>query len=244
MRSCTDIMNKPKFLIFDIENSQSLGYFFDVWESNINHDDIVIPSYIFCISYSWLDSNTVHTLSIQDFPRFKKDIHDDTEILKEFSKVIEQADILVGHNIDKFDIKKINGRLFLKGLPPMPSVKTLDTLKIAKRYFKLDYNGLDPISKDLGLSGKVENNKGLWRKCFEGDVKSLKLMAHYNRNDVKINKEVFKKELPFIKFPISKEFRCPNEVCGSYDIRLKGIRDNKQRFICNNCGSWGSCKTL
>lgn len=234
--------NKLKICIFDIENSQNLGYFFDVWESNINHDDIVIPSYIFCISYSWYGTDKVHTLCIQDFPRFKKDIHDDSEVLREFSKIVEQADILVGHNIDRFDIRKINGRLFLKGLPPIPQVKTLDTLKIAKRYFKLDYNGLDAIAKDLGFSGKVENNKGLWRKCFEGDVKSLKLMAKYNKNDVKINKKVFEKEMPYIKNSLSKGVQCPNLLCQSYDIQWRGYKNEKKRFQCKICRSWGTCK--
>jgi hypothetical protein len=232
----------PKICVFDIENSQSLGYFFDVYETSINHDDIVIPSYIFCISYSWWGEDRVYTLCIQDFPRFKKDIHDDTEVLKEFSKVVEQADILVGHNIDRFDIKKINGRLFLKGLPPMPTVKTIDTLRIAKKYFRLDYNGLDAISKDLGLSGKTENSKGLWRKCFEGDIKSLNQLAKYNKNDVRINKKVFEREMPFLKLVLSKEFVCHNPVCGSREVILKGCRDNKQRFICNKCGSWGCVK--
>jgi len=234
--------NKPKICVFDIESSHNLGFFFDVWESNIPKENIVIPWYIFCISYSWLDSNKVECINIKDFTRFKKDKHSDIEVLKEFSKIVEQADILVGHNIDRFDIKKINARLFLNNLPPMPIVKTLDTLRIAKRYFKLDYNGLDAIAKDLGCPGKLENSKGLWRKCFEGDKKSLELMGKYNRNDVKINKKVFERELPFIKNTLSKYFQCQNPICKSLNIRLKGIRNGKQRYCCNKCNSWGSCK--
>lgn len=232
-------MKNPRILVFDIENSQSLGYFFDTYDTSINHDDIVIPSYIFCVSYSLWGSNTVHTLSIQDFPRFKREKHNDIEVLKAFSKIVEQADILVGHNINSFDLRKINGRLFLNGLPPIPAVKTLDTLRIAKKYFRLDYNGLDALAKDLGFSGKIHNEKGLWRKCFEGDVKSLKAMSRYNRNDVKINKKVFEKEMPFIKSLLSKEPICPNVLCGSSEIELRGVRDDKQRFVCKKCKSWG-----
>lgn len=215
-----------------------------MWETNISPEDILIHSYIFCIAYSWYGSKKVHVINITDFPLFKKDIHDDTEVLKAFSKIAEQADILVGHNIDKFDIKKFNARLVKKKLAPVPRTKTIDTLKLARQYFGFSHNSLDAVSRELGVGGKVSNKKGMWRRCFEGIVKDLLKMARYCKNDIVINKGVLRILIPFMKTPITKEYRCQNPICMSYDIQLRGVSKNKkeQRFVCNICKKWGQAK--
>src|SRR3990167_298209 len=174
-----------KILLWDLESSYNSGYFFDVWETNIDHFNIDVPSFIHCLSYRWYGESKIHTISILDDPRrFKKDIHDDYYVLKEFSKIIAEADMQVAHNGDRFDIKKFNERLLLRGLPPLPNIKSYDTLKIARRYFKLDYNSLDYLGKTLGYKGKMDNPKGLWRDCFNGDKKALLHLARYNRQDI------------------------------------------------------------
>lgn len=240
--------NKPRLLIFDIENAANLCFSFDTYEATINADDIVVPSYIFCISFRWFGQKKIHTINIKDFPLFKKDIHDDTEVLKAFAKVFNEADVVVGHNIRRFDIKKINYRLSVKKLQPMEHKKIYDTYQIAKQYFGFNHNGLEAIAKAHGYKGKIQNEKGLWPGCWNGDPIKLEKMGRYNRRDVDINTFVFKIQMPFIKMPVIKkngEARCQNPACLSDDIQFRGFGANAsgryRKFSCK-CGSWGSSR--
>lgn len=233
---------KPKILIFDIENSAHLCFSFDTWDARINPDDIEVPSYIYCISYRWYGQKKIHTISIRNFPLFKKDIHSDREVLKAFAKVWAEADIVVGHNIKKFDIKKINWRLDKHKLPPYEHKKIYDTLLIDRQYFGRPHHSLDAVAKDRGYVRKIVNEKGLSKRCWYGDVKALKEMETYNRRDVLINTLAFEDDMPFLKTGVSKNVRCSNDTCGSYDIQMRGIRGNTHSFQCNVCFKWGHIK--
>ncbi len=239
---------KQKILIWDIESSLQEVLCFDTREQNIALDNIEIERYIHCISYKWYGEKKIHTISQLNDTNFKKHIHSDKYVLTEFSKIISQADIWVAHFGVGFDIKMFNGRLLLSGLPPLPNIPHYDTCLLARSLFKLNSNKLDYLAKQLGYKGKTENAKGLWRKCFEGDEKSLKQMAKYNRNDVDILNFVFEKMMPFIKIhPITpKDAKCKNLICQSSNIEFRGYGYNKngkyRRFQCRECSTWGSYK--
>ena len=238
-------MEEPKILIFDEEISKTLAYTFDFWEARINPEDIVIPWFMFCISYRWYGQKKLNNISIIDFPRYKRDKYNDIELLKAFSKVINEADVLVGHNITRFDIKKLNARLILKGLPPTKHTETLDTLQMCRKYFGFTHNSLGAVAEALGYKGKTNNEKGLWRKCFEGDLNAHKKMIKYCNNDIDINTFVFEKLMPFIKNRMIKrngEIKCQNMLCGSDNIQKRGVRNGNQKFSCKDCGSWGQIK--
>ena len=54
---------------------------------------------------------------------------DDTKLVKEFIQVIKQADEIVAHNGDKFDMKELRTRALLTENLMFPVYRTLDTLK-------------------------------------------------------------------------------------------------------------------
>ncbi|KKK52870.1 hypothetical protein LCGC14_3100570, partial [marine sediment metagenome] len=84
---------------------------------------------------------------------------------------------------------------------------------------------------------------------FKGDVKAIKQMVKYNRQDIVILEFVFNKLMPFIKnYALNmsmflKGARCVNPTCGSEDIQWRGwsyTRVGKyRRLVCNVCGAWG-----
>ena len=236
---------KQKILIWDIESSLNEVLCFDTHEQNIQPDNIIVERYIHCIAYRWYGEKTVHLISQLDDPHFKKHIHSDEYVLRKFREVISQADAWVAHYGSHFDIKMVNGRLLLNGLEPLPNIKSYDTCILARSHFKLNYNNLDYLAKSLGYKGKTHNAQGLWRRCFEGDVKSLKQMGNYCKNDVDILTYVFEKLLPFLKtHPITpKNVLCQNPICQSNDIEYRGYCVNKtgkhRRYQCKHCGSWG-----
>lgn len=241
-----------KILLFDIESSLSEVLTFEFFDANIPHTNIRTERFIHCISWKFYGEDKIYSVSVLDDPkRFKKNPHDDTHVLKVFSEAIKKADALTGHNSNSFDIKMIQGRLLLNGLPPLSNFQSYDTYRIAKKLFRLPSNKLDYLAKVLGLGKKTNNPSDLWQRAFDGDVKALKQMVKYNRNDVVILEKVFEKLMPHVKnnpLKRSEEAVCKNPACGSVQVRLKGTRMTKsgrnQEYCCVLCGSYGSYKIV
>ena len=66
--------------------------------------------------------------------------------------MFDEADVVIAHNGDKFDMRKANAR-FGHYEPPMP-VQQVDTLKVARKYFKFESNKLGDLGEHLGLGNK------------------------------------------------------------------------------------------
>src|ERR1700719_3656227 len=106
-------------------------------------------------AYKIAGEKKVHTRCLADYPGYKKNTEDDKALVTDLWTIFDQADIQIGHNADKFDIKKSNARFLMHKLNPPSPYKTVDTLKIARRAFKLDSNKLDDLGYYLGLGRKL-----------------------------------------------------------------------------------------
>lgn len=246
MRETLSHTNKPRICFIDLESSYNSGYFFGAYEQDINFTEIIQERHLHCAGYKFSDERTVHVISqLDNRKRWKKNIHDDYHVVSELMKVIEKADIIVAHNLFGFDLPMLQGRILLNGLKPLPEIKGLDTLRIARRHFKLPYNNLNYLAKVFGLGSKTENPKGLWRDCFEGSEKAMRQMSKYNKNDVLLLEGIFKKLMPFVKFPRTKEVQCQNPGCGSFEVQMRGydVKKTLRRFQCKQCFAWGQQKT-
>ena len=151
------------------------------------------------------------------------------------------------HNCDAFDVKKANARFIFHGLEPPSPYKTIDTLKLARKYFKFDSNRLDNLGQYLKLGRKLPHTgKHLWLGCMDGDLKSWDLMKRYNKQDVVLLEKVYLKlrgwnqSSPNLNMIFGGIFNCPN--CGSDQIIKKGYQYTRisayQRWKCLNCGAW------
>ena len=244
--------HKLKLLSFDIESSLSEVLTFEFFDANIPHTNIRTERFIHCISWKFHDEKEVHSVSVlDDKKRFKKNPHDDTHVLKVFSEVLKKSDAIIGHNSNSFDVKMVQGRLLLNGLPPLPNIQSYDTYRIAKKLFRLPSNKLDYLARVLKIGKKTSNSPDLWQRAFDGDEKALKEMESYCRNDVLILEKVFDRLMPHVKnnpLKRSEEAKCKNPACGSVQVRLKGTRMTKsgrnQEYCCNLCGSYGSYKFM
>jgi len=235
-------MKKERVLFLDIETAPSLGYFYNMYsEGNILKK--IEDWYIISIAWKWQGEKKVNVLANDDFG----DIHNDNNLMIKIGELLDEADIVIAHNGDSFDIKKINARLLVNGIKPPSPYKTIDTKKVAKKYFKFDSNSLDNLANDLGMEGKMDTPKNLFIKCIEGDMKMWKIMKKYNKQDVVVLEEVYNRLSPWITNHPSITMRpgeCKN--CHSHNYQLRGFahRKNKpnaiQRIQCNDCGSWGT----
>jgi hypothetical protein len=178
----------PKVLIYDIETSYNIVSSWRIgYNINLPHGNIITERAIICVSWKWLGEDEVYTVT------WNKD-QDDKRILKEFIPVMNEADIMVAHNGDRFDLKWIRTRAIKHGITMLPFYQQHDTLKTAKRYFNFNSNRLDYLAKYLGFEGKIKTNYELWdniilRKCSE----ALQTMVVYCEEDVRQLEKVYLK---------------------------------------------------
>lgn len=236
-----------KILVLDIETAPIRAYVWDIWNQNIGINQI--ESDWFCLTWSakWLFESKVHSARLTGKEAIKQD---DKRIIKSLWLLLNEADIVIAHNGDKFDIPRINSRFIIHRLnPPLP-YQSIDTLKHIRRQFGFVSNKLDYVNKLLNLTRKADTGGfELWEKCYKGDEKSLVKMEKYNIKDVKILEETYLRIRAWIKphpnlglFILDDEKEhCPS--CGSDNIQKDGIyrtyANNYEAFRCGNCGAVG-----
>lgn len=238
-----------KIALLDIETAPNLGYTWGKWEQNVI--SFVRQWYMLSYSWKWLDSSDVYCKGLCDYPGYRKNVDNDEQLLRDLWKVFDEADIVVAHNGDAFDIKKSNARFIVHDLPPPSTYKTVDTLKLAKKHFKFESNKLGDLGEYLEVGAKLPHTGfEVWKGCMRGDQASWDVMKEYNTQDVLLLERVYLKLRPWATthpnltvYGGSKE-ACP--TCGSDHVQRRGFNYAKvqvrQRWRCNSCGSWYSGK--
>src|SRR3990167_3786381 len=147
---------KERILLFDLEITPNEGFFWPgrMYEQNIIK--ITSPWYILTFSAKWLGGRCI-TRGLSDYKEFRKNKHSDKSLVKELWGLIDTADLIVGHNSDRFDLRKFNTRFLVHRLSPPRPYKTLDTLKIARKHFDFDSNKLDWIVKYTDEGQKIDH---------------------------------------------------------------------------------------
>lgn len=178
--------------------------------------------------------------------RNAKDLLDDKKILLELREILDKTDYLVGHNLARFDAKKINARFLAHDIPQPSPYKQVDTLRIAKKHFALTSNKLEYLCKFLKCKVRKYKSKefpgmNLWTECMAGNKAAWNEMEIYNKDDVLSLEEVLRKLLPWdntINFNIFSptQFKC---VCGSTECKENGHSYEKagiyKRYKCKKC---------
>mgnify|MGYP001583354770 CR=1 FL=1 len=157
------------------------------------------PYYIICWSALCTDKpNKVYSACVTQEDAMK---FDDKNILATLWDLMNRADVIAGHNVDKFDVKKINTRFLVGGFDEPLPCKTIDTLKIAKKKYGFERNTMDYLCGIFGIKQKKKMERKDWVAIEKtGDPKSLRRMLIYNRGDVRSGAELLGilrgKELP------------------------------------------------
>ena len=234
----------PKILFFDIETSPILGYVWSIWNQNIGLNQINQDWHILSFAAKWRGSSKI----IYFDQRGEKSISNDKSLCEKLWKLIDEADVVVTQNGDKFDIKKINSRFVIHGLKPPSSFKSIDTVKIARNKFGFTSNKLEYLSSALGLKEKKSKHSefpgfDLWLECLKGNKKAWKEMEKYNIQDVLALERLWEKLDPWAKtvnatlYNKDLSFSC---ICGSKEYILNGLQYKStgifKRYKCKKCG--------
>ena len=236
-------------LVFDIEVSPAVvwiwkcGYGINVPTSNIIEEPRVI-----CISYRWEGEEKTHHLQWD-----RK--QDDAAMLAKFVPIMQQAGTLIGHNSDNFDIKWLRGRCLYHRLPCPPDFITIDTWKQAKKYFRLQGNGLKYLAKFLRLKEQKivqQENAALWQEVvFKKSAEAMKKMLAYCDRDVDVTMAVYEAFMPYVG-SVGHRGRNMQDCahCGSSNTKWEKERTStagikKTQFRCNEpgCLKYGTCAT-
>jgi len=233
----------PRILIFDIETSFIEAYVWGTFKQDISINQIKRDWNMLCWSAKWLyDDKIIH----DRLKGGESKKGDDKRITKSLWKLLEEADMIVAHNGDSFDIKKANARFLFHRLGLPKPIRQIDTLKVARKNFRITSNKLDYLCHYLGLEQKINTGGSeLWISCMNGDEKALKKMDEYCQNDVKILEELYLELRPYDKthpdvglYMETSGKVCPN--CGSKELKWGGFYttlSNKYKTARCKCGA-------
>jgi len=226
-----DSVIKPRVLIYDIETSYNIVKAFRAgYNLTINPGDIIKERKIICISYKWLDEDRTYTIA------WDKN-QDDKFLLEQFIEVLNEADLIVAHNGDRYDIKFIKARAVKQGLKMRIKYPSFDTLKVAKSKFLFNSNKLDYLGEFFGLGKKIPTTMALWDgvildKC----PKAMNKMIEYCERDVKLLEDIYKIlmgwELPKVHVGVlAGKTKQSSPITGTYDISRVTSRTSRRGTV-------------
>ena len=210
-----------KRLFYDIETSFNVGVFWRTgYNITINPQDIIHERAIICICYKWEGEDTIHSLT------WSKN-QSDKAMIRDFIKIMNQADEIVAHNGDRFDLKWVRTRALYHGINSNKLDYIAQLLKVGA---KMDTGGLD-----------------LWKDIvFRKDQAALNKMVEYCKMDVQVLEGVFNKlnsyTMPQHNYAVQHggdKFECP-ECSGStfqYNRKTVTVAGTVHHWLkCRDCG--------
>lgn len=238
-----------KTLILDIETAPIIAYVWGLYDQNIGLNQIKKDWHLLAWAAKWLGEEKVFYKD----NRAAKDVSDDKELLKDLIELMNEADVIVTQNGEKFDFKKIRARAVLNGLPPIKPIKSTDIYKEGKKVFSFTSHKLAYITDKLNTKYKKLDHKkypgfDLWSAVLEGDKQAWKEMEIYTKHDVLSTEEAYLTIQGWIKtanLAVADEdssFKCP--YCGGTNLGTRGyaLTDSGKfrQYHCKNkgCGKW------
>jgi hypothetical protein len=236
-----------KILLLDCETAPAKVYTWGLYDQNIGINQIVDDGYVLCWCAKWLGEKEVMSDAlINHTETFTKNRRDDSQIAKSIWCLLGEADIVVTHNGNDFDLKWMNTIFVKNGLKPQTGYKSVDTFIEVKKKFRFISNKLDFICRKLELGQKISTGGfELWEECMRGVKSSWAKMVRYCKHDVLLLEKLYRTIRPFITHPNMTlyqdgELACPN--CAKKNFIKRGFHYSGtakfQRFVCNVCGRY------
>ena len=221
------------------------GEFWDLggWKHTIGRrihaDDVLEWPRTICAAWKWYDQADVEFAAeweVGGYDGFMRAVWD----------VFNDADLIIGHNADRFDARHLTGGWAEMGLPAPSPYKVIDTLKTARGTFAYESNTLDALNKRLGIDAKTDKyDVKIARAAVSGDKEAQARIEGYNRGDIIASEALFDrlrpyaKGLPHLGMWTDSENACPN--CG-HDMAPTGkiAHANVQAYAAMQCPSCGA----
>ncbi len=187
-------LSNSKIMYVDLETSFNLAAIWRPGKQHVAVEQIVQESKIICAAWVW-----EHDPNTQNVIDWGLEEQDDYRLCSVLQQEMSKADLVIGQNSDKFDIKFFRGRLWQHKLPNVECLTTLDTLKLSRAAFNLNSHKLDYLLKRIGLPGKIKMSLDDWvGVVLKKDRDSLTKMSIYNVDDVVNTRLLLHDMLPYV----------------------------------------------
>lgn len=197
---------------WDLSDGKSLIGRWIPYESVVSHPKTI------CAAWGWIGNPVIE---------FASEWNDGVKgFAEKIWKALDEADIVIGHNIKSFDDKHIKTLFIQNGLSKPSPYKVIDTLSILRSEFKLLSNSLDNACAALGLTKKSDHlDIYFYEKIDNREPAALDRLEKYNKGDIIATIELYLKLRPWMK-------NHPNVIPMSQDITQ-----------CQRCGSKNTTRT-
>jgi transposase-like protein len=234
-----------KYLFIDIENAPDLAVSFNRFKANLGQDNIIKEGgWLMSVSWRWMFEDKAQGIALSTK---EAKASNDKRLIKTIAELIEEADVLIGHNIDGFDLPVIRSRMVINKLAPPKKVKTIDTLKIA-RQMRFRSNRLGSLGVALGEGDKASHSGiSTWIGCMDGKQSSLDEMLIYNLEDVDLLYRVYMRLRGHDHTPVNAGLFTKKETevcpcCGSSNVIATGNTSFTKisefnEYECLDCGT-------
>jgi len=246
-------LKSPKILLIDIETAPAHGRFWQPFKTTIQHFQVTKPWFIICWAAKWFGE--VDVISDCVTPQ-EALMRSDARISKSIWGLVNEADVLIAHNLVRFDKRKLFARFIQNGLPKPRDSRVIDTLTQAQKHFAFLYHKLDYLNKIFSLRMKDETDYQLWVDCEGGNEdepltlhehqEALNYMMKYNKSDILALEDLYVQLRPWMTshpnlglYVDDNDPMCPH--CLSKDLEEDGeYRTDVSVFPayrCNSCGA-------
>lgn len=229
-----------KLLLLDLELAPNQALVWGMFGVYIKPNQVMGDSYVLSWAAKWHGEEEVTYSSLG--------MTNKRSMLREIYNLMNEADVIVTYNGDRFDLKILNQEFMLQGWNPPRPYRSIDLLKTMKKNFRGIFNKLDYWLKKLELGQKVENRgMQLWIDCMNKDPDAFLEMEEYNIGDVIELEKLYDRVKPWItNLPnlsvLTRSCVCP--VCGTSKLQSRGFTiTNHRRYCCEN-GHWSQSATV
>ena len=237
-RSPTFVNDGARILLLDIETAPNRAYVWGTWKQNINPDWIDAAGYVLCWTAKWLGEKGA------TFHRIKNGKH--KNLLGPIHRMLDEANAVIHYNGSSFDIPTLNKEFITHGFTPPSPYKQIDLLLTMRERFRFPSNKLDYICKTLSIGEKLRHaGPQLWLDCMADDEDAWRRMEEYNRKDVDLLEDLYKKLLPWIrKHPNRAAMAglpvCPTCASGNIkrDRTYLAAQLKYEQWKCGDCGTY------
>lgn len=174
----------------------------DLQKRYIHHETVIREARTTIVCAKWYDEPDVIRLA-------EWDKGGRGQFLKAVHALMAEADILVGHNLDGADVPWLEGDFYFPrighnhrpNLKPLPPFKTVDTLKVAKRFKSgVPFKSLNALCQIIGIPAKTDvYDREAMDRAVGGSTEDRERLTEYCAGDVIATQGLYDWFRPHIK---------------------------------------------
>lgn len=218
-----NIINPSRIMIYDIETSRVPALVWWTGKQYVGYNQLLEEPKIITVSWKWLGDDRIEYLT------WDKN-HSDEELMREFLKVYNKADMVIGYNNDRFDNRWINARAMKYNLDVNVHIRSYDIMKEEKRVFRTPSYSMKYMARYSNVIHKQgHEGEHMWNMVQTGTPEEQKeyldKMVGYNIGDIATTEELYIRMRKYFGHRIhlgvlygGEKYSCP--TTGSTNVEL------------------------